>query len=175
MTDGVLQTKGTDLYFGYTPATSSGAPLEVHAVACPTGIPEFSAGAKSRQSKTCLSSRTQQYYDGLADPPELAIPFNFIPRSEAHQALIDAKARGSTLVMPWLVSMLDSETAPTTLDSDGYFVSPGPTTVGFKGYVSNFTIGAAVGEIWKGTLTIQLQLDDGDEDLHWDLPNADLP
>jgi len=41
--------------------------------------------------------------------------------------------------------------------------------------VSNFTVGAAVGEIWKGTLTIQLQLDDGDEDLHWDLPTADLP
>lgn len=174
MTEGVLQTKDTRLYFGYTPDTSSGAPQEVHAVACPTGIPEFSAGAKPRQDQTCLSSRTRQYYDGLADPPELSIPINFIPRSEAHQALIDAKARGSALVMPWLVSMIDSQTAPTTFDSDGYFVSPGPTTIGFKAYVSNFTVGAAVGEIWKGTLTIQLQLDDTDEDLHWDLPTADL-
>lgn len=175
MTTGVLQTKDTRLYFGFTDPSSSGSTLEVLAVACPTGIPEFSAGAKPRQDQTCLSSRTRQYYDGLADPPELAIPVNFIPASEAHQALIAAKAAGSTLVMPWLVSMIDSQTAPTSVDSDGYFVSPGPTTVGMLGYVSNFTIGAAVGEIWKGTLTIQLQLNDGDEDLRWDLPAPTLP
>lgn len=172
MTQGVIETKGTRLFFGFradNPSTSE-APLEVMQVACPTGIPDLTSGARPRQSMTCLSSETQEYFSGLADPGELAIPINFIPRSEAHQALIDAKRRGSNLQMGWIVVLSDQATAPTLEDSDGYLTSPGPTTIGWRGYVSNFAINAATGDIWRGTVTIQIS-----SELKWDLPTADLP
>ena len=49
-------------------------------------------------------------------------------------------------------------------------VSPGPTSVGWLGYVANFAINAQVGDIWRGTVTIQVN-----SELDWDLPAADLP
>ena len=176
MTTGTVQAKNTRLLFGYAPGASSSDPdgVVIHQIACPTGVPDLTSGEKPRQDQTCLSSLTRQYYDGLADPPAIPIPVNFIPRSASHQALINAKAQGSNLVMPFMVVMSDQTDDPVTIDSDGYLVSPGPTTIGFKGYVSNFVVNAAVGEIWKGTVTVQLQLDDTDEDLRWDLPTADL-
>ena len=177
MTEGVVHSKGSKLYFadplGASSSDSDG--VVIHYVACPTSIPDITSGAKPRQDKTCITSLGRQYYDGLADPPEIAVPINFIPRSASHQALIALKAAGSAQVVGWLLAIGAHDTPPTTVDSDGYIVSPGPTTVGFKGYVSNFVINAAVGEIWKGTVTLQLQLDDDNEDLVWDLPSADLP
>lgn len=173
MTEGVVQVKGTRLLFGYQPSSSGS--LVIHALACPTGIPGLTAGERPRQDMTCITSMSRQYYDGLQDPPALTIPVNFIPRSESHQAIIAARAEGSDLVMPWLVVFSDQANDPTTIDSDGYLTSPGPTSVGFKGYVSNFTITAAVGAIWTADIAVQLRLDDTDDDLHWDLPTADLP
>lgn len=173
MTEGVVQTKDTKLYFGYTPSpeSSSDEPaLEVHQVACPTGLTDLSDGAQPRQDMTCLSSQVRQYFAGLPDPGEITIPVNFIPRSESHQALRDAKRRGSNLVMPWLVAMSDLETAPTSVDSDGQFNSPGPTNFRFRGYVSNFALTANVGDIWRGNVTIQMT-----SELLDDMPDADLP
>lgn len=172
MTEGVIETKNTRLYFGYAPGASSSDPdgIVVLQVACPTGIPDLTSGARPRQSMTCLSSETQEYFSGLADPGELAIPINFIPRSESHQALIAAKAQGAKLEMGWMVVFSDQAAAPTAGSSDGTLISPGSTTVGFKGYVSNFSINAQVGDIWRGTVTIQVS-----SELDWDLPAADLP
>lgn len=173
MTQGTQLTKGTRIYFAL-PNSSS----EILQVACPTAIPELSAGAKPRFAITCLKSTGQEYRDGLPDPGEITIPINFIPRSASHQALIAANALGSAQVMPFLVVMSDDEgtpgDAPTSLDSDGYLVSPGPTTIGFKAYVANFTLTASTSEIWRGNLTLQIQLLDGKTDLDYDLPAADL-
>lgn len=172
MTEGVIETKDTRLYFCYSPGASSSDPdgFIVLQVACPTGIPDLTSGARPRQDMTCLSSQVREYFSGLADPGELAIPINFIPRSESHQALIAAKAQGANLVIPWMVVFSDQTAAPTTVDSNDMLVSPGPTSVGFKGYVSNFAINAQVGDIWRGTVTIQVN-----SELDWNLPAADLP
>lgn len=173
MTTGTQLTKGTKLYFA-VPGSSS----EIYEVACPTAIPELGIGEKPKFPTTCLSSTGVEYRDGLPDPPTIQIPINFIPRSSSHQALIEANRLGSAQVMPFMVVLSDDDgtpgTAPTTLDSDDYFVSPGPTTIGWKAYVANFSISAATSEIWRGTVTLQLQLLDGKTDLDWDLPTADL-
>lgn len=176
MTEGVVETKGTRIYFGYTPGASSGDAdgTVIHQLACPTAVNDLSAGPKPRQDMTCLSSLARQYFAGLADAPEYSIPVNFIPRSESHQAIIAAKRQGSALVLPWMIVFSDQAGAPSTVDSNGKLVSPGPTSVGFKAYVSNFSISAAVGGIWTGTLTLQMAFDEGDEDLDWDLPDTDL-
>lgn len=168
MTQGTQFTKGTRIYFAL-PNSSS----EIMRVACPTAIPEISAGAKPRFPTTCLDSTAVEYRDGLADPPEFTIPINFIPESASHQALIEANRLGSAQIMPWMIVMSDDDGTPgdppTALDSDGYLVSPQPPTVGFKAYVANFTITAALSEIWRGNLTLQLQLLDGKTDLDYDL------
>lgn len=173
MTEGTQLTKGTRIYFAW-PNSSS----EILRVACATAINELSAGEKPRFPITCLESSAQDYRDGLADPPAITIPINFIPRSASHQALIEAKRLGSALVMPFMVVMSDDEgepgDPPTALDSDGYLVSPGPSTVGFKAYVSNFTLSANTSEIWRANLTLQIKLLDGKTDLDYDLPEADL-
>jgi hypothetical protein len=176
MTEGVVETKGTRIFFGYSPGASSSDAdgFVVHQLACPTALNDLSSGERPRQDMTCLSSLTRQYFAGLADPPQITIPVNFIPRSEAHQAIIAAKAQGSALVLPWMVVLSDQAGSPTTVDSNGKLVSPGSTTVGWKAYVSNFSVTAAVGAIWTGNITLQLQFDDGDEDLDWDLPDTDL-
>lgn len=172
MTEGVIETKYTRLCFGYSPGASSSDPdgTIVLQVACPTGIPDLTSGARPKQDMTCLSSLVREYFSGLADPGELAIPINFIPRSESHQALIAAKEQGANLVMPWMVVFSDQAALPVSVDSDGNLLSPGSTTVGFRGYVSNFAINAQVGDIWRGTVTIQVN-----SELAWDLPAADLP
>ena len=174
MTQGTQLTKGTRIYFAL-PNSSS----EILQVACPTAIPDLSAGEKPRFSITCLDSTGEEYRDGLPDPPAMTIPINFIPRSASHQALIEANALGSAQVMPFMVVMSDDDgtpgAPPTTLDSDGYLVSPGPTSVGFKAYVSNWVLTASgSSEIWRANLTLQLQLLDGKTDLDYDLPAADL-
>lgn len=172
MTQGTQLTKGTRLYFAL-PNSSS----EILKVACPTAIPDLSAGAKPRFPTTCLDSTGQEYRDGLPDPPEISLPVNFIPKSASHQALIEAYKQGSAQIMPFMVVFSDDDgtpgTPPTALDSDGYLVSPGPTTIGFKAYVSNFVVAAQLSEIWRGTVTLQIQLLDGKTDLDYDLPAAE--
>jgi hypothetical protein len=174
MTTGTQLTKGTRIYFA-----EPGSPPAIHYVACPTAIPELGIGESPKFATTCLDSTGVEYRDGLPDPPTIAIPINFIPRSASHQALIEARAAGSAHIMPFMVVLSDDDgtpgEAPTMIDADGYLESPGPTTIGFKAYVSNFAITAATSEIWRGTVTLQLQLLDGKTDLDWDLPTADLP
>ncbi len=173
MTQGTQLTKGTRLYFSLPDSTS-----EILKVACPTAIPELSAGEKPRFATTCLDSTGQEYRDGLPDPPAIVIPVNFIPQSASHQALIAANAAGSAQIMPFMVVMSDEDgtpgNPPVALDSDGYLVSPQPTTIGFKAYVANFTLTAATSEIWRANLTLQIQLLDGKTDLDYDLPTPTL-
>lgn len=158
MSEGIIATKGTRLYFGWAPGASSSDSdgVVILKVACPTGLTGLTSGEAPRIDVTCLDSEARDYAAGLQDLPSIQVPINLIPRSEAHQALMDAEEAGSTLNIPWMVVLSDNPNAPTTLDSDGFLASPGPTNRYFKGYVSNFSEDYAVGEYVRATVTIQL-------------------
>lgn len=159
MSEGIIQTKGTRLYFGWAPGASSSDPdgVVILKVACPTGLTGITSGEAAKVAVTCLDSEAVDYAAGLQDLPSINVPINLIPRSEAHQALMAAEELGSNLVIPWMIVLSDNPNAPTTLDSDGHLASPGPTNRYFKGYVSNFSEDYAVGDYVKATVTIQLK------------------
>ena len=92
---------------------------------------------------------------GLGNPGQVSVPFNFIPRSGSHQILFDLKE--SAEVMPWVIGLSDGTGTPT-LDSNDDLVpqaSPARTSIYFKGYVADLNIDIATNEIVRGTLTIQ--------------------
>lgn len=158
MTTGIIQTKGTKLYFGYSPDASSSDSdgYVIHQVACPTGITGLSSGEAPRVDVTCLDSDARQYAAGLQDLPSLQIPVNLIPGSESHQALQAAEDQGSALTLPFMLVLSDQAGAPTSVNSDGHLVSPGATNRYWQGYVSNFSEDYAVGEYVRATVTVQL-------------------
>lgn len=160
MTAGTVKTKGTRLYFG---ATES----EIYKVACATGITGL-GGAGPQINKTCLESEEEEFERGMKAPGVVTVPFNTIPKSAAHQALQRLDDSGDTV--PWMIVLSDQAGAPTTIDSDGLLVSPGPTTRGFLGYVADYVEDFATNEIVRGTLTIQRS-----GRVFRDNPGADLP
>lgn len=172
MSEGIIQTKGTRLYFGWAPGASSSDSdgVVILKVACPTGLTGLTSGEAAKVDVTCLDSEARDYGDGLQDLPTIQVPINLIPRSEAHQALMQAEELGSKLVIPWMVVLSDNQNAPTTLDSDGFLASPGPTNRYFKGYVSNFSEDYAVGDYVRATVTIQLKTK-----IRRENPSPDLP
>jgi hypothetical protein len=159
MTTGVIETKGTKLYFAVSAS-------EILKVACATGIQGL-GGAGNQIDKTCLDSVEMEYFRGMKDPAEITVPVNFIPRSAAHQALQDLDESGDTI--SWMIVLSDQTGAPTSLDSDGHLVSPGSTTVEFLAYVSDFQIDIQTNEIVRATLTLQRS---GAKT--WTFPVADL-
>ena len=84
---------------------------------------------------------------------QLTITINYIPKSAAHQALEALNESGEKV--PWLEILSDQADAPDEIDSEGYIVSPGPTTNGFMGYVVDFTTEKQLNEIVRATLVIQ--------------------
>ena len=172
MTQGIIEVKGTKLYFASSLAASSSDAdgVVIYEVACPTGLSGLTSGEAAKVDVTCMSSPARQYAGGLQDLPTIQIPINLIPRSEAHQALMDAEDAGSTLNMPWMVVLSDQTSAPTSINSDGNLVSPGATNRYWQGYVSNFSEDYAVGDYVKATVTIQLTTRIGRTN-----PTADLP
>jgi hypothetical protein len=159
MTTGVIETKGTKLYFAVSAS-------EILKVACATGIQGL-GGAGNQIDKTCLDSTEMEYFRGMKDPSEVTIPVNFIPRSAAHQALQDLDDSGETI--SWMLVLSDQAGAPTSVDSNGNLVSPGATTVEFLAYVSDFEIDIQTNEIVRATLTLQRS---GAKT--WTFPAADL-
>lgn len=147
MTQGTIETKGTRLYFALSEAA-------IHKVACPTGISGLSAPA-SNISTTCLDSERSEGRGGMKEWAPIQVTINYIPRSAAHQAL--EALNESREVIPWLEMLSDTnpEDVPEDIDSEGYLVSPGPTTNGFMGYVVDFQTEKGLNEIVRGTLTIQ--------------------
>lgn len=158
MSEGIIEVKGTKIYFGSKLDASSADPdgIVIHEVSCPTGLTGVSAGEAAKVDVTCMSSATRQYASGLQDLPTLSIPVNLIPQSEAHQALMAAEEAGSANDMPWMLVLSDQVLAPTAINSDGQFVSPGATNRYWTGYVSNFSEDYAVGDYVKATVTVQL-------------------
>ena len=161
MTTGTVKSQGTRMYFCLPGSTS-----EIHKVACPSAINGL-GGAANQIDKTCLDSVEMEYDRGMQNPGQVSVPINFIPRSAAHQALIDLRASGDTT--DWMIVLSDQAGAPADVDSDGHLVSPGSTTVRFQGYIADMTIDVPKNDIVRATLSIQRS---GAPE--WDLPAADL-
>lgn len=145
MTQGVLTTKGTKLWFAKSDS-------EVLNVACATGITGL-GGAADQIDQTCLSSEEREYARGMLNPGQITVPINLIPRSASHQALLALRESGETI--SWLIALSDSVATPTIATSDGRLESSDPTTFEFLGYVADFNIDVTVNEIVRATLTIQ--------------------
>jgi hypothetical protein len=160
MTVGTIETKGTRLYF----LTSSGSPQEIHKVACMTGITGL-GGPADQVDITCLDSEEAESRAGFKRPSVVQVPINFIPRSAAHQALLDLEESGETV--DWMIVLSDQSGIPT--ESAGVLVSPGATSVRFNGYVVDSDINIATNEIVRGTISIQRT---GEK--VWDLPTPSL-
>lgn len=169
MTTGVVQTKGTRLFFA-TPLAASSSDADgvvILKVACPTGIQGL-GGAANQIDTTCLDSVEMEYARGMLNPGQITVPINFIPRSEAHQALVALREDGSTI--SWMIVFSDQSGSPSSVDSNSRLVSPGETTAEFLAYVADFNIDIATNEIVRATLTLQRS-----GAVEWDFPTADLP
>lgn len=159
MTDGVLETKGTKLWFARLDS-------EVLKVACATGITGL-GGAADQIDTTCLDSQEREYVRGMLNPGQVTVPINFIPRSAAHQALLELRESGATV--SWLIALSDSAATPTINLSDARLESTDPTTAEFLAYIADFNIDVATNEIVRATLTLQRS-----GAVVWRLPTADL-
>lgn len=172
MTTGVIKTQGSRLYFADpNSASSSDADgVVVLYVACPTAIQGL-GGQRPQINKSCLESVEEEFEGGRPNPSTMTVPFNFIPRSAAHQALQTLFESGE--IVSWMVVFSDAIAAgnvPVTVDSDGRLVSTGSTTKECLGYVSDLTFDGQQNDIWRGTLTVQRT-----GAFVNDLPTADLP
>lgn len=169
MTQGVIETKGTRLFFATPlPASTSDADgVVILKVACPTGINGL-GGAANQIDTTCLDSVEMEYARGMLNPGQISVPINFIPRSEAHQALLALREDGRSI--SWMIVFSDQTGSPSSVDSEDRLVSPGDTTAEFLAYVSDFQIDIATNEIVRATLTLQRS-----GAVNWDFPAADLP
>lgn len=166
MTQGVVKTQGTRLFFASPDAASSSDPdgVVIYKLSCPTGISGI-GGARAQIDKTCLDSIEMEKEGGMLDPTEVSVPFNFIPASGSQQALQELRESGTTC--SWMVVFSDQTGSPTTVDSDARLVSPGATTAEFLGYVADVTFDVTTNEIVRGTLTIQRS-----GPVAWDFPAA---
>lgn len=162
MTTGVIETKGTRLFF----LNSSGSPQDILKVACATGISGL-GGAADQIDITCLDSEEAESRPGFKRPAVVQVPVNMIFRSAAHQAILDLEESGE--VVDWMIVFSDNPTAVPT-EAAGLLVSPGPTSVRFQGYVTDTDLTIGNNEIVRGTISIQRN---GAK--VWDLPTADLP
>lgn len=169
MTEGVIKTQGTRIYFAYPVAESSGDldGTTILKVACATGLSGL-GGPANQIDTTCLESLSMEYERGIPNPGAINLPVNFIPRSEAHQALQALFVSGETI--SWMAVLSNQAGAPVAVDSDSRLVSPGPTTFEFLAYVADFNIDVATNEIVRATLSLQRS-----GSVAWDWPTADLP
>lgn len=145
MTQGVIRTQNTDLYFAEESSS-------IFKVACAAGVTGL-GGAADQIDTTCLDSSEREYARGMLNPGQVTVPINFIPQSAAHQALLRVRDSGETI--SWMIVLSDQSGAPNSLDTDGRLVTPGATTFEFLAYIADFTFDIALNEIVRGTLTLQ--------------------
>lgn len=160
MTQGIVKTQGTRLFVGVTESA-------IYKMSCPTGISGLGGGADQIPT-TCLDSTEAEFARGLLTPGPLTVPFNFIPRSAAQQAVLEG-LRDSGDTASWMIVFSDQAGSPTVMDSEGHLDSPGATSAEFLGYVADLNIDVANNEIVRGTLTIQRS-----GAIDWTFPTADL-
>lgn len=164
MSDGIIKSQGTHLYFLDPNGASD---LNLLKVDCPTAINGIGAGPKNPIDSTCLDATTDRtQVTGLGTPSPITVPVNFIPSSAAHQALNTLKATGDEV--QWMALFSDGTTAPTLVaDEIVPPDSPLRTAVEWQGSVSEFAIDVSTDELVKATLTI---LRSGSETWHYNGP-----
>ncbi|MBB3806415.1 phage tail tube protein [Xanthomonas cannabis] len=152
MTEGVVKTQGTHLFF--VDPDAAGGPA-ITKFACPTGASGL-GGAADQIEDTCLDATTDRTYQrGLGNPGQVSMPFNYIPSNASHDALFALKDSGK--VVDWYIGLSDGTAAPT-LSVDDALVPPLATARSgfqFKGYVADVNIDIATNEIVRGTVTVQ--------------------
>lgn len=152
MTEGVVKTQGTHLFF--VNPNAAGGPAIVK-FACPTGTSGL-GGAADQIEDTCLDATTDKTFQrGLGNPGQVTIPFNYIPSDASHDALFKLKDTGENV--PWYVGLSDGIATPT-LDSEDELVPPLATARSgflFSGYIADVNIDIATNEIVRGTVTVQ--------------------
>ncbi|HGM6729576.1 TPA: phage tail tube protein [Stenotrophomonas maltophilia] len=152
MTEGVVKTQGTHLFF--VNPNAAGGPAIVK-FACPTGASGL-GGAADQIESTCLDATVdKEYQRGLGNPGQVSIPFNYIPSDASHDALFKLKDSGENV--PWYIGLSDGIATPT-LDSEDELVPPLATARSgflFNGYVADVNIDIATNEIVRGTVTVQ--------------------
>lgn len=150
MTEGVVKTQGSELYF-IDDATSSDTDLVK--MACPTGVQGL-GGAKDQIETTCLDTVGDKEYEaGLGNPGQVTVPFNMIPRDHSHQVLFALKELGVTL--KWLLAFSEGTNQPTVNDDQDFVRPTGRTSLAFSAFISDVNIDVANNEIVRGTLTLQ--------------------
>jgi hypothetical protein len=151
MTEGVVKTQGTHLFFA--DPNAAGGPAIVK-FACPTGASGL-GGAADQIEDTCLDATVDKTYQrGLGTPGQVSIPFNYIPSSASHAALFELKDTGENV--DWYIGLSDGTAAPTLVD-DALVPPLASARSGFKfqGYVADYNIDIATNEIVRGTVTVQ--------------------
>lgn len=151
MTEGVVKTQGTHLFF--VDPNAAGGPAIVK-FACPTGASGL-GGAADQIEDTCLDATVDKTYQrGLGTPGQVTVPFNYIPSSASHASLFDLKDSGQNV--GWYIGLSDGTAAPTLVDD---VLTPPAATArsgfSFQAYVSDFNIDIATNEIVRGTVTLQ--------------------
>ncbi len=151
MTQGLVKTQGTELFF--VDASVSASAPDLVKMSCPTGVQGL-GGAKDQIETTCLDATSDKEFEGgLGNPGTVSVPFNLIPRDFSHQSLFALKDAGTAL--KWIACLSDGVQQPA-LDSDGIIVAPTlRSSFRFTGYISDVNIDIATNEIVRGTLTIQ--------------------
>lgn len=143
-----VKTQGTELYFSDPTVVT---PTVVKLI-CPTGITGL-GGATDQIDTTCLDASERTFVQGLANPGQVSVPFNFDPAAASHQDLFDLKEAGNNL--NWIICLSDGTAVPT-LDTNDEFVPPVlRTSAKFVAYISDVNIDLATNEIVRGTLTLQ--------------------
>lgn len=139
-----VKTQGTELFL-----------INVDTIvkfACPTGITGL-GGATDQIDTTCLGNNERTYVQGLANPGQVSVPFNFDPTQASHQILFDLKEAGNNL--DWLIGLSDGTNQPTLNSIDEFVPPTARTSAQFIAYISDVNIDIATNEIVRGTLTLQ--------------------
>jgi hypothetical protein len=140
-----VKTQGTHLFYVSGAAAAS-------KLTCPTGVSGLN-GAAAPLDTTCLDATTDKtYVQGLSDPAQLSVPFNFKPSEADHKDLFALKASGA--VVTWIVCLSDGVGVPTVVSS----VMTAPTdrtSFRFSAFVADVSLDIATNEIVRGTLSLQ--------------------
>lgn len=144
-----LHTRGTRLYFAtpLAPGHAGPGPIILR-MRCPTAIHGIDEAA---QDSALLDTLYPSKSVGADVGSDLTIPFNFNPRSRAHQALV--QMRDARVQCSFLIAFGVDTPEPTTV-TNGRLVSAGPLTAEFLGKVLVVSHQVDVGEITRSTLTI---------------------
>lgn len=141
-----IKSQGTELFF-VNPTNNN-----VIKLACPTGVQGL-GGPADRIETTCLDATSKSYEQGLKDPQQVTVPFNFDPRQTSHQEVEEFYESGVTT--NFMIGLSDGNAVPTA-DSNGDFNTlTSRSNVVFTGYVADYNIDIATNDVVKGTVIIQ--------------------